>query len=213
MKSFLKYFSYTIKNKIIFYYKKKLWREKNRHNKTEILNIFNFDNVIVGNYSYGHLYVEQWNDFSKKLLIGNFCSIASGVKFFLDGEHNKSFITTYPVNSVFFHKQEEIGVSKGNIVIEDDVWIGSNCLILSGVTIGKGAIIAAGSVVTKDVPPYAIYTTNRIIKYRFSQEIIEELLKIDFSKIDDAYIKKFPDIFNTNVDLKLLKCEVLDMIR
>lgn len=76
--------------------------------------------------------------------------------------------------------------SKGSIVIKDDVWVGANSLILSGVTIGQGAVVAAGSVVTKDVPPYAIVGGNpaKIIRYRFEEKIIKKLLKIDYSKIN-----------------------------
>ncbi|WP_180366040.1 hypothetical protein [Ligilactobacillus sp. WC1T17] len=78
-------------------------------------------------------------------------------------------------------------------VVEDEVWIGYGSTILTGVTIGKGSIIGARSVVAKDVPPFSVYVGNKVIKQRFSPEIIEKLNKIDFSKIDhtkgDAYEK------------------------
>jgi serine acetyltransferase len=85
--------------------------------------------------------------------------------------------------------------SKGNIVIDDDVWIGYGVTILSGVHIGQGAVVAAGAVVTKDVPPYAIVggVPAKIIKYRFSPEIIEELMKIDYSKLEEDDIKNHID--------------------
>ena len=76
-------------------------------------------------------------------------------------------------------------LTKGKIIVKDDVWIGMSVLILSGITIGQGAVIAAGSVVTKDVPPYAIVGGNpaKILKYRFSSEIIEKVKNVDLSKI------------------------------
>jgi carbonic anhydrase/acetyltransferase-like protein (isoleucine patch superfamily) len=70
--------------------------------------------------------------------------------------------------------------TKGSIVVGNDVWVGTRAIILSGVTIGDGAIVAAGSVVTKDVPPYAIVAGNpaRLIRYRFSDETIAAMCRI-----------------------------------
>ena len=81
-------------------------------------------------------------------------------------------------------------VSKGDIIVDDDVWIGYRSTVLSGVHIGQGAVIAAGSVVTSDVPPYAIVggVPAKVIKYRFPQEIIDGLLQVDFSRLDDKLI-------------------------
>ena len=84
------------------------------------------------------------------------------------------------------------GVSKGDIVVGDDVWFGFRSTIMSGVHIGQGAIIAAGAVVTKDVPPYAIVggVPAKIIRYRFANEVISELMKVDFEKVDRSYCEK-----------------------
>jgi hypothetical protein len=81
-------------------------------------------------------------------------------------------------------------VSKGDIVIMNDVWIGYGCTVLSGVTIGNGSILAARSVVTKDVPPYSIVGGNpaRVLKYRFNPEVIDLLLKISWWDEDDIII-------------------------
>ena len=78
------------------------------------------------------------------------------------------------------------------ILIGDDVWIGERAVILSGVEIGRGAIVAAGAVVSKSIPPYAIAAgvPAKVIKYRFDDDLISELLKIDFDKIDVEFIKK-----------------------
>lgn len=75
-------------------------------------------------------------------------------------------------------------------MLEDDVWIGYGAMILSGVRIGKGAVIAAGSVISKDVPPYAIVCGyNKFIRYRFSAEIIEKLTNVSLDKIDPLKIR------------------------
>ena len=82
--------------------------------------------------------------------------------------------SNYPIASMFikFHPEKD-ALTKGKIIIEDEVWIGANVTILSGITIGKGAIVAAGSVVTKDVPPYSIVGGNsaKIIRYRNNKEL------------------------------------------
>ena len=98
--------------------------------------------------------------------------------------------------------------TKGKTIIEDDVWIGINSLILSGIKIGQGAVIAAGSVVTKDVPPYAIVGGNpaHILKYRFNNNIINKLLNIDFDKLEYEKIIKelYIKVDDKNID-KILK--------
>ena len=80
--------------------------------------------------------------------------------------------------------------TKGDIIVEDDVWIGIHAIILSGVHIGRGAIIAAGAVVTNDIPPYAIVggVPAKLIKYRFDHDLINSLLKIDYSKLTNKII-------------------------
>ena len=100
-------------------------------------------------------------------------------------------ISSYPYR-VWITNEKQEGVSKGNIIVDDDVWIGFRSTILSGVHIGQGAIVAAGSVVTKDVPPYAIVggVPAKVIKYRFSPEMIEELLKVDYSKLTKEMIEE-----------------------
>ena len=77
-----------------------------------------------------------------------------------------------------------IGLTNGDIVVGDDVWVGQRAIIMSGVNIGQGAVIGAGAIVTKNVPPYAIVggIPAKVIRYRFSEELIQELLKIDYSK-------------------------------
>ena len=186
--SFLKYSLIgDIKRRLQLEYLRLQWYKRNKNNDTTLKNIFNIDCVEVGNYTYGYLYVmSSGND--AKLRIGNYVSIATDVKFLLRGEHALNTISTFPIQVKVLCEGEDESFAKGDIVVDDDVWIGQNAIILSGVHIGQGAVIAAGSVVTKDVEPYAIVGGNpaRVIKKRFNEEIINELLKIDFSSISKA---------------------------
>ncbi|MEJ5092880.1 CatB-related O-acetyltransferase [Sphingobacterium faecium] len=158
-------------------------------------------NIEIGNYTYGPINVLRWNTLDEGLKIGNFCSIASGVKFILGGNHSIGGISTFPIKFKILGGIKDT-LSKGPIVLEDDVWIGSDVIILSGITIGKGCIIAAGSVVTKTFEPYCIVGGNpaRIIKKRFDDELISSLNKIDMGVWNEEYIKK-----NASV---LTSCEI-----
>ncbi|MEC5270294.1 CatB-related O-acetyltransferase [Heyndrickxia coagulans] len=167
------------------------WRILNKHNFTTVERLFPLNVVNVGNNSYGSLDVFTWNAENEKLVIGNYVSIAPGVKFVLGGNHRLDSFSTYPFKVMMLGDKNE-ATSKGRIIVEDDVWIGMDSLILSGVTIGKGAVIAARSVVTKDVPPYSVVAGNpaKVIKYRFDEDIIGELKTIDFNKIDYKFVEK-----------------------
>ncbi len=160
----------------------------------------------IGNFTYGSPSLQFWNP--KECSIGKFCSIAGNVTIFGGGEHRSDRVSTYPFN--FFHNdfpaaKESTGHphTKGPTVIGNDVWIGTGTTILSGVTVGDGAIIGACSLVTKDVPPYAIVGGNpaKIIKFRFSQDQIDKLLQI---KWWDWNLKKIqlymPLLLNTDID-------------
>lgn len=178
---------------IVFKYK---WKKKNKHNYTSPTCIFNINKVSVGKYTYGPLNVMDFGDNNESLEIGNYCSIASNVTFLLGGEHNYKYISTYPFKKKIL-KDGRDSYTKGKIIIEDDVWIGYGTLILSGVTIGQGSVIGAGSVVTKDIPPYSIYAGNKIIKQRFNNAIIEKIKNINYSKFDIEKIQEFQKLLYT----------------
>ncbi len=182
------------------YHRKRKWRERNRNNETTPINQFDFDHVEVGNYTYGGLTVLDFG-IENKLKIGCFCSIASGVVFALSGDHNLQKISTYPFRNRIVDRTYREGESKGNIIVEDDVWIGQNAIILSGVHIGQGAVVAAGAVVTRDVPAYALVggVPANIIRYRFNQMEIDKLLKIDYTKITDDFVRTNIDKLDQNV--------------
>lgn len=164
---------------------RKKWRKTNAHNFTSAGSFFKMENVSVGVGTYGPISIVAPNN--DKLVIGNYVSIAENVHFVM-GSHDYRRISTYPFQSKVYKIQTENSMK---IVVEDDVWIGYGVTILTGVTIGKGAVIAANSVVTKDVPPYAVWIGNKVYKYRFSEEICKKLMDIDFSAIrhfkGDAY--------------------------
>ena len=161
-----------------------IWRQRNLHNQTVIRNFFDLDKVRVGQATYGPLNIQEWGHSDEQLTIGHYVSISEGVTFLLGGNHPYQGITTFPVKvKVLGHEKE--AQTKGPILVGDDVWLGHNAMVMSGVTIGQGAVIAAGSVVTKDVPPYAIVGGNpaRVIKYRFPDLIIQKLKKINYARV------------------------------
>ena len=123
----------------------------------------------------------------EKLIIGKFCSIACGTKFLFNcANHTLKSLSTYTFP--LFYEEWELEKSnittawdnKGDIVIGNDVWIGYEAVIMAGVHIGDGAIIAARAVVTKDVPPYTIVggTPAKEIRKRFDAEVIQQLLML-----------------------------------
>lgn len=175
----------------------KQWRKLNKHNFTVAQNIFDPKVVSVGNYTYGNLNIKSWGSIDEGLNIGSFCSIADDVVFLLGGNHDYKNISSYPISRKLLNGKSE-ATTKGKIIIEDDVWIGYRSTILSGVVIGQGAIVAAGSVVTKNVSPYTIVGGNpaKIIKLRFNNETIDKLVNINLNNIDVEIIKKNYHLFN-----------------
>ena len=182
---------------------KKRWREANPNNDTFAETMFVRENVKVGDYTYGPLNIEHYYP-NAKLSIGKYCSIAKKVTFMLGGNHGTKAITTFPFGPRIYNKFGGGGVKppKWNvdIVIEDDVWIGYDALILPGVTIGRGSIIGARSVVTKDIPPYSVYAGTRIVKSRFSDKIIEKLMRIDYSKVKHTQKDLFMEDWQTEIN-------------
>lgn len=115
------------------------------------------------------------------LRIGAYCSIASGVEIFLGNQHRIDWVSSYPFPAFFEEARHipEFGGSRGDVTVGSDVWLCANCIILSGVTIGHGAVVAAGAVVTRDVEPYSVVAGNpaRHVRWRFDPEIRQALLE------------------------------------
>ena len=162
-----------------------------------IKNVIKAPNIIVGDYTYyddekdptgfeRNNVLFNYPIFGDKLIIGKFCQIASGTQFIMGAaNHRLCSATTYPFN-IMSKTWAEIAPAhlsqlphKGDTVIGNDVWFGRNCVVMPGVKIGDGAIVAAESVVTKDVAPYSVVGGNpaRFIKKRFDDELIELLLE------------------------------------
>jgi virginiamycin A acetyltransferase len=136
----------------------------------------------VGEGTYGRPKV-RFPESGAQLTIGRYTSIADGVEILLGGNHRTDWVTTYPFPALPTLWPEAGGrddhqVTRGDVSIGHDVWLGSQCMILSGVSIGHGAVVAARSVVTRDVPPFAIVGGNpaRVIRMRFDEATIAGLL-------------------------------------
>jgi acetyltransferase-like isoleucine patch superfamily enzyme len=144
------------------------WKKANQHNKTVMLNDFDHQFVKVGRGTYGGLYIR--NDCNKsRVIIGNYCSIASGVRFLANCDHPTNQFSTYPFRDLVLNQGGET-ITKGDIIIDDDVWLGMNAIILSGVHIGQGCIIGAGSVVAHNIPP--IFSRYRKSCSYYKEEIL-----------------------------------------
>lgn len=192
-------------------------------NTIYLKSVINNPNIIIGDFTFYNDSVHDPRDFEKnnvlyqypinndRLIIGKYCSIACGAKFlFNSANHSLKSLSTYPF-PIFYdvwnldnRKVTDAWDNKGDIIIGNDVWIGFEAVILSGVTIGDGAIIGARALITKDVPPYAIVggVPAHIIRKRFSNQTIEKLLKIKWWDWSQETIQSNLDaIQNDNIDL------------
>ena len=174
------------------------------HTSCFIKNVVKAPNISIGDYTYyddaedpagfeKNNVLFNYPEFGDRLIIGKFCAIASGVRFIMGpANHRISSVTTYPFY-VFGGAWAERTPPhmdqlprKGDTVIGNDVWIGRESVILPGVKIGDGAIVAACSVVSGDIPPYAVFGGNpaRLVKMRFDQELIGLLLRFRWWDLD-----------------------------
>lgn len=155
-------------------------------------------NIEVGRFSYysGYYHGHSFDDCARylladrsdvdKLIIGSFCSIGSGASFIMAGNqgHRSDWVSSYP----FFYMQQEPDfaaasdafIPAGNTVIGNDVWIGTEAMIMPGISVGDGAVIGSRAVITKDVEPYAIVAGNpaKVIRMRFPEEQVQMLLEM-----------------------------------
>lgn len=177
----------------------KIYPRSQGHSTVYLQNVVTDPSISVGDYTIYDDFVNDPRDFQRnnvlyhypinreRLVIGKFCSIACGAKFlFNSANHTLRSLSTYIFPVLF----EEWGLdvaripeawdNRGDIVIGNDVWIGYDAVVLAGVTVGDGAIIAARAVVTKDVPPYTIVggVPARPIRRRFSDSEIDQLLEL-----------------------------------
>ncbi len=138
-----------------------------------------YPNYTIGVGSYGLPIVHDWKE-GATLSIGAYTSIAEQVEIFLGGHHRTEWVTTYPFPAMIDEAAFVPGYafSRGDVVIGSDVWLCTGSVILSGVRVGDGAVVAAGAVVTKDVAPFSIVAGNpaRHIRWRFSEHARNALL-------------------------------------
>ena len=149
----------------------------------------------IGAWSYG-VPIISYMDGVAKLVIGRYCSIASQVNILLGGEHATGWVSGYPFPQTPELWPEAAGAptptTGGDVVIGNDVWLGTRCTILSGVRIGDGAVIGAEAVVAKDIPPYAVVVGNpaRVIRFRFNEADIAALLALRWWNWDEAKVRR-----------------------
>jgi virginiamycin A acetyltransferase len=187
-----------------------------------IKNVVSNPNIIIGDFTY-YDDVEDSENFERnvlyhypfigdKLIIGKFCALATNVKFIMNGaNHKMSGLSTYPFY-IFGQDWERVMPKleefpfKGDTVIGNDVWIGYEAVIMPGVKVGDGAIIAAKSVIVKDVPPYTIVGGNPsvVIRRRFCDETIHALLEIAWWNWDIEKITRNLDLI-VGADIEALK--------
>lgn len=170
----------------------------------------------VGKHTYGENNIQHISLRSGKISIGKFCSIATNIKIYTGrGTHRKEFISTYPfgaINQHIFNKQNMSNLllsDSGDVIIENDVWIGQNVTIMPGVTIGSGSIIANNSHVIKSCSPYSIIGGNpaKLITHRFTNEQINSLLQIKWWDWDDNKINDNIHLISSdNIDIFIQFC-------
>ena len=144
---------------------------------------------IVGRFSYGtnHVCVHYADPHAGAVVrFGAFCSVATGVTVWCGGNHRTDWVTTYP----FGHREHAafptatgiVGhpATRGGVTVGNDVWIGADATLMSGVTVGDGAVIANSAHVVRDVPPYAVVGGNpaRVIRIRFAPDVVDALLAL-----------------------------------
>lgn len=162
--------------------------------------------LTLGEHSYGNPGITVFPGDTAKIQIGRYCSLADGAEFFVGGNHRPDWVTTYPMRAMLGLPgalRDGHPASKGDILVGNDVWVGADSRILSGVEIGNGAVIGLGSVVVTDVRPYAIVVGNpaREVRRRFSDPIVDALEQIawwDWS--DDVVRERVEDLCNPDLE-------------
>jgi acetyltransferase-like isoleucine patch superfamily enzyme len=169
--------------------------------------------VTIGRHTYGHdLSTFPIVTEGARIAIGAFCSISPGVRILGGGEHIIDRVSTFPMNArLLDRKRRNVAdaLDKGPTVIGNDVWLGLGAIVLSGITVGDGAVIGAGAVVKKSVPPYAVAVGNpaAVIRYRFDSETRQRLLDLEWWNWTDEQILARADWFMADVASFLTEME------
>ncbi|WP_318512881.1 CatB-related O-acetyltransferase [Photobacterium leiognathi] len=150
-----------------------------------------------------------------KLIIGKFCSIASGATFMMAGNqgHRIDWISTFPFGNAFGDDVPSGFKRAGDTVIGNDVWIGSEAMIMPGVSIGNGAVIGSRSVITKDVAPYTVVVANNhVVKQRFTPEQVEMLTEMQWWDWSEQQLKQAMQLM-CSVDVEQLYHYYLEHVK
>lgn len=160
----------------------------------------------TGRHTYGTIHVHTWSRPDAVVTTGAFCSFGPNINAYIDGNHFIDTFSTYPFARLFPEAPPN-NWGKSNPTIGNDVWIGRDVTIYSGVDIGDGAVIAGQSVVTKSVPPYAVVAGNpaRIVKYRFDEDTIREFLEVKWWDLPDSFLRTLVP-HQSNVQDVLRRC-------
>lgn len=187
------------------------WRNPFNETRIHLAGIARKRGFTIGAHSYGRPKV-RFSESGAKLSIGRYCSIADKVEILLGGNHRTDWVSTFPF-SAFRERwphaahDEAYHGTRGDVTIGHDVWLGSGCLILSGVTIGHGAVVAARAVVTKDVPPYAIVGGNpaKTIRLRFEPTMIADLLDIAWWDLPEREVSALVPLIQSGRVVELIE--------
>ena len=193
------------------------YQDKFPYPEDKVVTLPNGVRCLVGKHTYGIELIQHytWSS-ATSFNIGRFCSIAH-TKFFLGGNHLTHHIAQGLFLSKYFNSSNSLEEkysevwnaqsTNGNITIGNDVWIGNYSTVMSGITIGDGAVIAANAHIVKDVLPYTIVGGNpgREIKHRFDYEIVELLLELKWWEFDDLFINEMLPILKSNPSIPVLK--------
>ena len=160
--------------------------------------------IAVGAWTYGRPKV-RFPESGAKLSIGRYGSIADGVEILLGGNHRTDWATTYPFPALGDLWPAAAGIdgshsTRGDVAIGHDVWLGSQCMVLSGVTIGTGAVVAARAIVTRDVPPYAIVAGNpaKVLRLRFDEDRVAALLATRWWDLPHEAVEAVPPLLRSD---------------
>lgn len=147
-----------------------------------------------GHKTYGYPNITCYDRVSR-LQVGSYTSIASDVNILLGSNHKRGLVTNYPRSLVNKNIKPQDTNEKGDVIIGSDVWIGHGVTIVGPVKIGDGAIIGAGAVVVRDIPEYAVAVgvPAKVIKFRFEEKQISELLQIKWWDKSDKEIRDMED--------------------
>jgi acetyltransferase-like isoleucine patch superfamily enzyme len=169
--------------------------------------------VSIGRFTYGYekMNIKQWGE-GASLKIGSFCSLAENLTILLGGNHRVDWATTFPFGHIF---QDDLGgedisghpMSKGDVFIGSDVWIGRSTTIVSGVRVEDGAVIAANSHIVKDIGAYEIWGGNpaRFIRKRFGSDVIEGLLRLKWWDLEIDVVREIAPLLSQCPTIEILK--------